>query len=51
MSDMKKHDVAGYAFGALVATGGIMGFVKKRQIDASAAAALFFSVLDEDLDL
>ena len=30
MGDMKKHDVAGYAFGALVATGGIMGFVKKR---------------------
>ena len=30
MSDMKKHDVAGYAFGALVATGGIMGFLKKR---------------------
>ena len=30
MGDMKKHDVVGYAFGALVATGGLMGFVKKR---------------------
>ena len=30
MGDLKKHDVVGYAFGALVATGGLMGFVKKR---------------------
>ena len=30
MGDFKKHDVVGYGFAALVATGGIMGFVKKR---------------------
>jgi len=41
MSDMKKHDVTGYAFGALVATGGIMGFVKKRSLPSLLAGVTF----------
>jgi len=41
MGDFKKHDIVGYAFGGLVAMGGIMGYVKKRSIPSLAAGVTF----------
>lgn len=43
MSESPK-DLLGYAFGATVAAGGIMGFVKKRSVPSLAAGLVFGSL-------